>query len=79
MKRIFPDFTYGAGPRQGCWWDETIAAPDWPELRGEAPPEVTTSFGAGRSGFDVFQYEIRLPIELTGGDWLRDALNPRMR
>ncbi len=34
MKRIFSDYAYGPGPRTKCWWDETIAAPDWPTLDG---------------------------------------------
>ncbi len=49
MKRIFPDYTYGPDPRSNCWWDETIAAPDWPELKGEISVEVAV-IGAGFTG-----------------------------
>ena len=35
MQRIFADFAFGPGPRTGCWWDETVLAPDWPVLEGE--------------------------------------------
>ncbi|WP_425083621.1 NAD(P)/FAD-dependent oxidoreductase [Ruegeria profundi] len=49
MKRIFPDYTYGDGPRQGCWWDETIAAPDWPEQQGDLQVDVAV-IGGGFTG-----------------------------
>ncbi len=49
MKRIFPDYTYGAGPRQGCWWDETIPSPDWPEQQGDLRVDVAI-VGGGFTG-----------------------------
>ncbi len=49
MKRIFPDYTYGDGPRQGCWWDETIAAPDWPEQQDDLQVDVAI-IGSGFTG-----------------------------
>ncbi|MDK3071617.1 FAD-dependent oxidoreductase [Sedimentitalea sp. JM2-8] len=49
MKRIFPDFAYGDGPRTGCWWDETIAAPDWPVLQDSLRVDVAV-IGAGFTG-----------------------------
>lgn len=49
MKRIFPAFTYGPGPRDGCWWDETIAAPDWPRLAGRDEADVVV-IGGGFTG-----------------------------
>lgn len=49
MKRIFPDYAYGAGPRDGCWWDETIAAPDWPVLKDSLRVDVAV-IGAGFTG-----------------------------
>lgn len=49
MKRIFPDYTYGDGPRQGCWWDETIAAPNWPEQQGDLQVDVAI-IGGGFTG-----------------------------
>ncbi|MEM1163689.1 MAG: FAD-dependent oxidoreductase, partial [Pseudomonadota bacterium] len=27
MQRIFSSYAYGAGPRTGCWWDETCDMP----------------------------------------------------
>lgn len=52
MKRIFPDFTYGPGPRAGCWWDETIAAPDWPVQSGEISVDVAI-VGGGFTGMSA--------------------------
>lgn len=52
MKRIFPDFAYGDGPRAGCWWDETIAAPDWPELQGDVEADVAI-VGGGFTGMSA--------------------------
>lgn len=52
MRRIFPAFTYGAGPRTGCWWDETIAAPDWPMLEDELGVDVAI-VGGGFTGLSA--------------------------
>ena len=49
MKRIFPVFAYGDGPRRGCWWDETAPAPDWPVARGEIAADVAI-IGGGFTG-----------------------------
>lgn len=52
MKRIFSDYAYGPGPRESCWWDETIPAPDWPALRGEARADVAI-VGGGFTGLSA--------------------------
>ena len=52
MTRIFPDYTYGPGPRAKCWWDETIAAPDWPTFEGEARVDVAI-VGGGFTGINA--------------------------
>jgi glycine/D-amino acid oxidase-like deaminating enzyme len=52
MKRIFPDFAYGAGPRQSCWWDETCAATDRPPLKGKRKVDVAI-IGAGFTGISA--------------------------
>ena len=52
MKHIFPDFAYGSGPRAGCWWDETITAPDWPVLRGDLSVDVAI-VGGGFTGMSA--------------------------
>ncbi|WP_425081781.1 NAD(P)/FAD-dependent oxidoreductase [Ruegeria arenilitoris] len=52
MKRLFPDYTYGPGPRTNCWWDETIASPDWPVLNGEQKVDVAI-VGGGFTGLSA--------------------------
>lgn len=52
MKRIFPDYTYGPGPRQGCWWDETVAAPGWPVQAGDLQADVAI-VGGGFTGLSA--------------------------
>ncbi len=52
MTRIFSDFAYGPGPRAGCWWDETVAAPDWPVLRETVDADVAI-VGAGFTGLSA--------------------------
>jgi glycine/D-amino acid oxidase-like deaminating enzyme len=52
MKRLFPDYTYGPGPRTNCWWDETIASPDWPELQGDLNTDVAI-IGGGFTGLSA--------------------------
>ncbi|MEX0319849.1 MAG: NAD(P)/FAD-dependent oxidoreductase [Ruegeria sp.] len=52
MKRIFPAYTYGPGPRVGCWWDETIAAPHWPALAGKVKADIAV-IGAGFTGLSA--------------------------
>lgn len=49
MRRIFSDYAYGPGPRSNCWWDETIAAPDWPVLKREVSADVAI-IGGGFTG-----------------------------
>lgn len=52
MKRIFSAYAYGSGPRETCWWDETIAAPDWPVLQGELSVDVAI-IGGGFTGISA--------------------------
>lgn len=52
MKRIFPDFTYGPGPRDACWWDETITATAWPVLKGDLSVDVAI-VGGGFTGLSA--------------------------
>ena len=49
MKRIYSDYAYGSGPRSGCWWDETIKAPEWPQLEGDLNTDVAI-IGGGFTG-----------------------------
>ena len=59
MRRIFPAYAYGPGPRDGCWWDETVAAPDWPRLAGDLSVDVAV-IGGGYTG-------ISAALKLAGG------------
>ena len=52
MRRIFSDYAYGPDPRDNCWWDETIAAPSWPEQRGEMQVDVAI-IGGGFTGLSA--------------------------
>jgi glycine/D-amino acid oxidase-like deaminating enzyme len=52
MKRLFPDYTYGPGPRAGCWWDETIPSPSWPELTQDLTVDVAV-VGGGFTGLSA--------------------------
>ncbi|CUK12002.1 Gamma-glutamylputrescine oxidoreductase [Ruegeria denitrificans] len=52
MKRLFPEYTYGPGPRTNCWWDETIASPDWPVLHGNQKVDVVI-VGGGFTGLSA--------------------------
>lgn len=52
MRRVFPTYAYGAGPRQGCWWDETIASPEWPILEGRCQVDVAI-IGGGFTGISA--------------------------
>ncbi|WP_299968588.1 FAD-binding oxidoreductase [uncultured Roseobacter sp.] len=52
MTRIFGDYAYGSGPRAGCWWDETCAAPERPSLRGTRKVDVAI-IGAGFTGLSA--------------------------
>ncbi len=49
MRRIYSDYAYGRGPRDGCWWDETISAPQWPELNADISVDVAI-VGGGFTG-----------------------------
>ncbi len=52
MKRIYPAHTYGAGPRNSCWWDETCAPLEWPVV--DAPKKVDVAIiGAGFTGLSA--------------------------
>lgn len=52
MKRIFADYAYGEGPRQGCWWDETCDAVNRPAISGARQADVAI-IGAGFTGISA--------------------------
>lgn len=52
MKRIYPAFAYGEGPREHCYWSDTATMPAHPELEGTATAEVAV-IGAGFTGLNA--------------------------
>jgi glycine/D-amino acid oxidase-like deaminating enzyme len=52
MQRIFSNYAYGPGPRDNCWWDETIPAPAWDSQTGELRVDVTV-VGGGFTGLSA--------------------------
>ena len=55
MKRIFSSYAYGAGPRAGCWWDETCDVQDFPKLETDIACDVAI-VGAGFTGLNAALY-----------------------
>ena len=52
MRRIFPEFAYGAGPREGCWWDRGLELPELPVFTGQARADVAI-VGGGFTGLNA--------------------------
>ncbi|NOD65126.1 MULTISPECIES: FAD-binding oxidoreductase [unclassified Ruegeria] len=52
MKRIFPNYAYSNAPRDGCWWDETVSSPDWPEVQEDLQVDVAV-IGGGFTGISA--------------------------
>jgi glycine/D-amino acid oxidase-like deaminating enzyme len=52
MTRIYPDYVYGNGPREDCWWDETCELPATETLAGDLVCDVAI-VGAGFTGLSA--------------------------
>lgn len=52
MKRIFPTYTYGEGPRANCYWPETAKSPEYPVAEGDISGDVVV-IGAGFTGLSA--------------------------
>lgn len=52
MRHIYSDYAYGPGPRDSCWWDQTIEAPNWPVQCGEEKVDVAI-VGGGFTGLST--------------------------
>ncbi len=52
MKRLFPAYTYGEGPRERCFWPQTVTQPDWPSLQGDQSCDVVV-IGGGFTGLSA--------------------------
>ncbi len=52
MRRIYPDFAYGPGPRAACYWPTTVDAPPYPAATGALTCD-TAIIGAGFTGLSA--------------------------
>ena len=52
MRRIYDDYAYGAGPRSGCWWDETCETISRQRISGAQKVDVAV-VGAGFTGLSA--------------------------
>lgn len=52
MRRIYDDYAYGAGPRAGCWWDETCESAGRSRFTGVEKVDVAV-IGAGFTGLSA--------------------------
>ena len=52
MRRIFPDFAYGEGPRAGCYWDDTVERPACTPFDGPVACDVAI-IGGGFTGLSA--------------------------
>ena len=64
MKRIFGPYAYSNGPRDTCWWDETIPLPDWPALEGPVKTDVLV-IGAGFTGLNAALHLAEQGVSVT--------------
>ncbi|WP_299592154.1 FAD-binding oxidoreductase [uncultured Tateyamaria sp.] len=52
MRRIFSQYAYASGPREGCWWDETVQSISHPALAGGIRCDVVV-VGGGFTGLSA--------------------------
>ena len=52
MRRIYPAFAYGDGPRAGCWWDETCNTVTRPPVQSDMYCDVAI-VGGGFTGISA--------------------------
>ena len=64
MKRIFSDYAYGAGPRAGCWWDETAVIAPNPMLQGDVRCDVVI-VGGGFTGLSAAYHLARAGVSVA--------------
>lgn len=64
MKRIYPAFAYGPGPRSGCWWDETASPVDRPALEQDISCDVAI-IGGGFTGISAALHLAQAGIDVV--------------
>ncbi len=52
MRRIFGDYAYGEGPRDGCWWDHSAQPQSFPKTSDTIKADVCV-IGAGYTGLNA--------------------------
>lgn len=52
MKRIFGSYAYGNGPREACWWSETVSPLNLPSLEADVKADVAI-VGGGYTGMSA--------------------------
>ncbi len=52
MRRVYPPYAYGEGPRANCYWPSTITPPDYPAAQGQVTCDVAI-IGAGFTGLSA--------------------------
>ena len=64
MQRIFNEYTYGDGPRAGCWWDETCDVPRPGALNGDLDVDVAV-IGGGFTGLSAALHLARQGVNVA--------------
>ncbi|ABG29898.1 FAD-binding oxidoreductase [Roseobacter denitrificans] len=64
MQRILSAYAYGAGPRAGCWWDETCDLPKLNALQGDLSVDVAI-IGGGFTGLSAALHLATQGVKVT--------------
>ncbi|MEO1138269.1 MAG: FAD-binding oxidoreductase [Pseudomonadota bacterium] len=52
MRRIYPEYAYGEGPRDACYWPTTTKPPEYPKAQGTLSCDIAV-IGAGFTGLSA--------------------------